>query len=379
MKIAFDARYLNGPSSGIGTYCLNLLRELLRLDPELRLLLVTREAGLKRRFESDRCDELVFRAHPRSFSTLYRLPRRLRNHSFDLFHGPFNILPSGLDCPSVVTIHDIMQLQNPANIATSTLVQQTAGLFWRTRIRHAAEHASHVVAVSETTRDAVLEYFPRLSADRVTVTANGVDPYFFEEPTEAESAQARAMVGDTPFVLCVGNESPHKNHHRAVEAFMCAFAGQSHRFVLVRRSVRRDGRMQALLRRPEVAAQCLVLEHVDLAVLRALYRSARIFFFPSWIEGFGIPILEAMASGTPVVTGDRSAPAEVAGDAAAKASPFDVGQLADALRRVDTDEALRGELIERGRARASEFTWERCARATLAAYQATLRRGTAAR
>ena len=90
-------------------------------------------------------EELVLDAHPRSMRTLYHLPLRLRRERFDLFHGPFNILPSGLAAPTVVTIHDLMQLQNPGNIAKSRFVQNTAGLFWRTRIRHAVTHATRVL------------------------------------------------------------------------------------------------------------------------------------------------------------------------------------------------------------------------------------------
>ncbi len=374
MRVVFDARYLNNPSSGIGVYCDNLLRNLLSLEPALHFTLVSRKAGLAERYDATRCDELIFRFAPRSFATLWALGPLLRREQakrrFDVFHSPFNIIPSALPCNSVVTIHDIMQIQDPRNIATSRFVQNTAGLFWRTRIRHAVGHATHIAAVSGATKSALVEHFPTLSPERITVTPNGVDRYFFDPPSEAEIQQARRRVGSQRFVLCVGNESPHKNHARAVRAFLRAFEHDSDiRFVLVRRSVRHDPEMVRLLAEPDARQKVLVLEHTELPILRALYAEAHVFFFPSWVEGFGIPILEAMATCTPVVTGDRNAPAEVAGDAALLADPYDVSALADALSRVDSDPALRRQLAEKGRRRASEYTWTRCAQATLDAYR----------
>jgi len=378
MRVVFDARYLNGSSSGVGVYCSNLLRAMLAVDPTLEVVLVTREPGLAKRFDERRCQELCFAAAPRSLSTLYALARCLRSVSADLFHGPFNLMPSGVPMPAVVTVHDVMQLQNPANISTSAWVQNTAGRFWRSRLRHAASHAAHIVAVSSATKDGLLERFPELPFERVTVTPNGVDPFYFEAPSAADLQEARRRVGDHPFVLCVGNESPHKNHERAVQAFLDGFAPESPmRFVLVRRSVRHDPRMVRLLGSPQARARVVVLEHTELPILRALYHEARIFFFPSWVEGFGIPILEAMACGTPVVTSDRSAPSEVARQAAELVNPFDISAMGRALARIHTDESRRLELVEAGRKRAAEFTWERCARATLEAYARTLNGGDA--
>lgn len=296
MKIAFDARYLNLKTSGVGTYCEKLLRALGQIEPSLEFLLVTREPGLLDRLPELRGSELVLNAPPRSLRTLHQLPLLLRRHAFDLFHGPFNLLPSGLHAPSVVTIHDLMQLQNPANIAKSRFVQQTAGLFWRTRLRHAVRHATRIVTVSHATRDAVFEYFPNTPEAGVVAAPIGVDPYYFAEPNEHELRLARERIGPGPFVFTVGNESPHKNHKRAVLAFLQAFpAPNPMRFVLVRRLLRHDPDLMALLSDPDVQRRVVLLDYTEAPLLRALYRLSRVFFFPSWVEGFGIPILEAMA------------------------------------------------------------------------------------
>ena len=298
----------------------------------------------------------------------------LNGQSVDAYHGPFNSMPTGLKTKAVVTIHDIMQLQNPGNIATSAFVQATAGRFWRTRIAHAVRNADRICTVSHATRDAILERFPEVDEHKITVTYNGADPYFFEPAADEDLAEARRLLteaGSTaPFVLCIGNESPHKNHHRGIRAFLKAFADRPEcKFVLVRRSVRHDPRMAALLETPAAKRQVVILEHLDRKVLRALYRLAQVFFFPSWVEGFGLPILESMAAETPVLTGNRSAPGELASDAAVTASPFDIDEMATTLRALFDDDARRAALKPRGVEHAATFTWRQTAEGTLAAYR----------
>jgi glycosyltransferase involved in cell wall biosynthesis len=379
MRLAIDARYLDAAASGIGTYLDNLVREMLALDGALHIAFVTRRRGLAARFDAARCSDLVFDVEPRSLRTLFLLPRRLAGQAHDVFWAPFNIMPSGLSRPAVVTIHDIMNIQNPASIDTRRWSQMSAGLFWRVRISHAVRHADAVVTVSQATKDAICEWFPDVPASKITVALSGVEPRHFADP----GAQGRRLVhdalgGDPPFVLVVGNGSPHKNHHRAIEAFLLAFPAPSPmKLVLVRRSVRGDRRMQALLARDDVSRRVILLGHVSRPLLVALYRSARAFFFPSWVEGFGLPILEAMAAGCPVVTADRSAPAEVAGDAAETVNPFDVRAMAGALARVVNDAAVRARLVAAGAARARSFDWRRSARVTLDVLRRAAGMGTA--
>jgi len=374
MRVAFDARYLTSKSSGISTYQRNLVREMLIADPDLHLILITRTHGVARQFDSDRCQEWIYDVEPRSIRTLYGLPRRIRSKSFDLFHATFNIIPAGLQKPVVVTMHDIMQVQDPANIDLRWHVQYTAGLFWRIGMQRAIYGADRIVTVSEATRDAIMERFTDVSADKFSVTHLGSDPFFTEPAQTVDLKRARESLGfENPFVLTVGNESPHKNHYRAVQAFMKASERAPElRFVIVRRSVRHDRRLHDLLQDPDVAARVRLFDEVDRPLLRALYQSAKIFFFPSWVEGFGLPVLEAMASGCAVITGDRSATAEVAGDAAVKVSPYDVSAMTDALLEVNSGIEVREKLIRAGRERVATFSWAKTAEATLTAYRESL-------
>jgi len=139
--------------------------------------------------------------------------------------------------------------------------------------------------------------------------------------------------------------------------------------VLVRRFLRRDPEMRALLASPLARERVITLPHVTDEVLNALYHAARVYLHPSYYEGFGIPMLEAMAAGAPVVTSTTSCLPEVAGDAALLVDPADPEAIATALRQADGDQALRARLVEAGRRRVAHYSWERCARATLAAYR----------
>lgn len=374
MRIALDARTLNAAPSGVGCYTENLVRELLAADPEIRFLLVTRRPGLAERFDAGRCEEIVFRAPPRSLRTVHTMARSLRRHEFDLFHGPANLLPTGLRRTGVVTIHDVIPLQDLDLVSHDLWFKLGAGAFWRTYMARAIREADRILTVSETSKDLILERFDHLDADEVVVTPNGVDPMFLAPASGDEEARVLdALDTEAPYVLLVGQGSPRKNHRRAVEAFLSAFAPDSAmRLVLVTRLHRPDEALERLLATPDAHRRVIQLDGVDSPTLIALYRRARIFFFPSYVEGFGLPLLEAMACNTPVLASSRSAPQEVAGDAALLCSPFSMDALVAGLRELDTDETLRTELVRRGRARVETFTYARCAARTLEAYRGLL-------
>lgn len=372
MHVVLDARYLNGPDSGIGTYVENLVREGLAVDPSLRLTLVSRQRGLAARF-GERVDEVLFDAPPRSLRTLYAMRRALRGRAFDIFHGPFNVLPHGIPRLAAVTVHDAIPLADPRLVDKRLSYRLGAGRFWRRGLTSAVRRADIILTVSEASRDLLRGHFPAIPTERFAVTPNGADPFFFEPPLAAERRAARDLAGGAPYVLVVGQGSPRKNHERAVEAFLRAFpAEHPMRLVLVRRLTRHDPELRALLAGDDARRRVIQLGYVDRPTLRALYAEARVFFFPSLLEGFGLPLIEAMAAGTVCVTTASGAPAEVAGSAAVTASPLDVDEMAAALRLAHGDGALRERLIASGAARARTFTYRRCAEATLAAYRRAL-------
>lgn len=370
MRVALDARYLGGGAGGVGAYTRHLLAEIGALDPGLDLVVVTRRREIEVPLPAHRFERVIVDAEPRSLRTLFGL-RRLLPADIDLYHNPFNILPAHLRCPAVVTIHDIMWLQSRRAITVNPLAWLFAGAFWRAGMTQSVRHADRLIAVSAATRTAILERFGPEAAPRLTVVHNGLDAYFLEEPPPAEADLAAGVIAPgRPFQLVVGNLSRHKNHHRAVAAFTRAFTDLPEvALVLVRRRVRWDPEMRLLLAHPRLRGRVVLLSEVSRPLLRALYHRAEAFIFPSLLEGFGLPILEAMACGCPVLTSDCGAMAEVAGGAALLVPPLSVPGIAAGMRRLHEDAGLRNSLIARGRTRAAAFTWRRCAEQTLGVYR----------
>ena len=171
-------------------------------------------------------------------------------------------------------------------------------------------------------------------------------------------------------MLTVGQGAPYKNHLHAVQGFLEAFRDHpSYRMILVRRTVQREKDLHALLRQPHVQSRVLTLSYVTAAMLNALYNAARMVLHPSYYEGFGLPLVEAMAVGTPLVTSTVSAMPEIVGPAALLVHPADARAIGAALQTLDRDEVLRARLIAAGRQRVQRFCWRACAQATLAAYR----------
>ncbi len=379
MKVALDARYIRTtetevfPSGGVGRYTHHLIKHFIELDSELELTLIV-PSGNKRPIvdgpNGNRVREVTLNAPAHSMRTLLGLMRSINLEEMDIYHSPFNVLPRGIPCRSIATIHDVMWLCRPEYCASSFLLRFAAGNFYRFGINHALNHATLLLTVSHASREAIAEYNPE-AGQRTRVTHNGLEPYFKPiSEEEAERDTAELISPETRFILSVGQGSPYKNQGRAAEAFLQAFAEHSDfQFVLVRRFSRwGDWEMKRILKRPDGKKKVIILPSVTDAQLRGLYNRARVFLFPSLYEGFGIPVLEAMACGTPVVTSNVSALPEVSSDAALQVNPFLTAEIADALIKLNEDETLRNELIHRGQQRAQTFTWEACARKTLEVY-----------
>jgi len=371
MRIALDARKLTRADSGIGNYTLNVTRALLEEDKDLELVLVCNTRGGRGRLADPRVSEVSFPFPPISPYTRYALGALLRRQRFDVFHSPFDVVPRGVHKPLVVTIHDINWLVNPRYNAPPPLLGWAASAYYRANLAATMQEAQRLLAVSQATRRAICDYAPWHDA-KVRVTYNGLDPARIYPMDKALAFRLLApyLPPGTPFVLTVGQGAPYKNHLHAVEGFLEAFRDHpAYRMILVRRTVQRDKALQALLRHPQVQARILVWSYVTGAMLNALYNAARIVLHPSYYEGFGLPLVEAMAVGTPLVTSSVSAMPEIVGPAAVLVDPADTRAMGAALQTLDRDEALRARLSAAGRQRVQRFCWRACAQATLATYR----------
>jgi len=358
VRIGIDARKLH--DFGIGTYIRNLVRHLARLDHAVEYVILCRAEDR----ESLQALGENFRAVVESSATYsvaeqLTIPAALKRERVTLFHAPHYVLPPLVRCRSVVTIHDCIHLMFP-----EYLPNRLALSYARTSIRLAARRATRVLTVSESSKRDILR-FVDLPPDKIDVIYNAYDERFAVEPCEEDVVRVRERYQlHDEFVLYAGNVKPHKNLERLIEAFhLVRKRGLEHlKLVLIGDEISRYAALRRAVHRHQLHNYVRFLGYLPEATLAVMYRLAGVFVFPSLYEGFGLPPLEAMASGTPVVTSNVSSLPEVAGDAAVLIDPYDPSAIAGGIEQVLTNETLRRDLRQRGLARARQFSWEQSVR-----------------
>lgn len=377
MQILFDGRFIKTneeeilPIGGIGRYSYNLLKHLVERGKDIEITILVPASNKRKIFEQSnyRVEEKKYADNPSSLRTQFFLGRQIDSRQFDIFHSPFNMLPRGLNCKKVVTIHDMMWLTNSRLCARFLPERLAAGLLYRLGIGSALRTADRIITISHASGEAIRRYLPENSG-RLEVIHHGTDPFFSKIPKQDASRELEPLLHlPAIFVLCVGQGSPYKNHARAIKAFMReSSARPGMKLILVRRFQRIDGEMQALLEQNDVRERVIILPHVSDRQIRALYTLATFLLFPSIEEGFGLPLLEAMACDTPVITSDIPIMREVAGNAALFINPLDIEDIAAGISRLLADQTLQQELVIRGRERLRQFSWHKCAESTMACY-----------
>jgi len=376
--IVIDARRVR--DFGIGTYIRTLIQALAAIDSANRYTLVVAPAdrpafsALPENFQVS-----VYARSDESYLDHVLFPMYLRGLAPDLVHIPLNRVPLLMIQPYVVTIHDM------ANLLFDFPASKIHLQLRRFRFRRGLVRASRVIAVSEATRHDV-ETLMGVAPHRLRRVYNAPDPGFLapgppDEPEKRRRIMERYQI-EYPFLLYAGNIRPHKNVPRLVEAFAVVREQvASHpmyrdlRLVIIGDTLSQHPAVRQAVIRSRVEQFVRFLGFVPFETLRYFYQSAAAFVFPSRYEGFGLPPLEAMGCGTPVVTSNVSSLPEVVGDAAILVNPENVFDIARGIKEALLDEPLRAELIRRGREQASRFSWERTAGQVLEIYQEAAAKG----
>jgi glycosyltransferase involved in cell wall biosynthesis len=365
-RFVIDARYVEPKPSGIGRYVEALIERLPRLAPSEHFHLWAHPARPEP-VKAPNVSASPVSAPSDGLRTLLT-PSLLGELGVDdVIHLPFSILGRGLRCASVVTIHDLMWLEQPELVEGRPFLRRVRQPYYRRGMRWALQHATRLIAVSEATRARMLALVPECE-ERVSVTHNAADVSFAPPADAAAAARAAAQVigSSAPYFLVVGKNEPYKGHEVAIAAFARA-AVNDELLVMIQRSSGGQ-KLVALADRLGIGQRVRWLPAVSSEQLVALVQSAHALLQPSLVEGFGIPAVEAMAAGCPVIGSDTPALLEVMGNAGLHARAGDAEALAraiDALR----EPGLREQLRARGRARARDFDWERTAAATLEVYR----------
>ena len=369
MRIGIDYTAALSQGAGIGRYTRELVGHILQADPKNTYLLVKARGLPEPTSLPPNATICTLPMNERFMAVLWHrarvpLPLELFTGTINLFHSPDFVLPPLRCRHTIVTIHDMSFLVMP-ECALPSLVRYLTGSVPRAVLR-----ADVVVAVSHSTKADLVQLLG-VNEDKVVVGKEGVGDDFSPVTDEVLLQQARATyVGADPFILNVGTLEPRKNQARLIQAYhqLIQENGIPHRLAIVGRRGWLYENVFAMVERLQLKERVLFLGHVPDQDLPALYSLADIFVYPSLYEGFGMPPLEAMACGTPVVASNVSSLPEVLGDAALLVDPTNVTELAQAMFQALTDQATRQALIAKGFERAKKFTWVEAAQQMLGLY-----------
>ncbi len=371
MRVAIDIRRMT--EFGVGTYTRNIVRALGRLDAESKYFLIgppekVAEIGpLPANFHT-----VPLLGSDTTIKSYFDFRAILKRLNCDLVHIPHLFwLPRNLPCPYVMTVHDVLDHMYRARDQSG--VRRSLHFFLTHR---ALKGAARLFAVSKFTQSEVEKLFG-IDPARIEVVYNAIDERFLRGHASESEKQvlAERYLINHPFVLYAGRISPHKNVVRIIEAFSALKAELEKeamfpglKLIIIGDELSKHPDLRRTVVRSRMQNDVRFMGFVPIEMLRIFYDAAKIFVFPSLYEGFGLPPLEAMAHGTPVVTSNTSSLPEVVGNAAVLVNPENVFEIMHALHRVLLDQSLRDKLKERGYEQAKRFSWDASARQILRVY-----------
>ena len=376
MRIGIDAHSVGTKLAGNESYAVNLIEALAQIDSanDYTIYVTTKEAHS--RFHNRWSNFKVRSTLPHT--PLIRIPltlsAELRKNPVDVLHVQFTA-PPFCPCPVVVSIHDLSFEHLPETFKRRSRMQL------RLTVRHSARRANRILSISEHGRRDLIETYG-ISADRIEVTPLAAADHFRPVTDKSELQRVRHIYEiHGEYILAVGSIQPRKNLARLIKAYASlrgnGSADKLPKLVLVGKCAWLYDETLRTLDQTGMKDAVVLTGYVPEADLPALYSSALCFVYPSYFEGFGLPPLEAMKCGAPVIVGNRTSLPEVVGDAALQVDPFDVDAIAAGIRRLLNDSSLRTELIRKGLERASVFSWRETARKTLKVYERVAREASA--
>jgi glycosyltransferase involved in cell wall biosynthesis len=368
MRIGIDARMYRSSVAGIGRYSQNLIKNLLEIDHENQyVLFMTSEdekefkiqiSNLKMTMQNAKI--IIANIPHYSIAEQTKLPKIIAKEKLDLMHFLNFNFPVRYKGKFIVTIHDLTLFFYPETAKQTNFIKRLAfsGIF-----NKAVKNAQKIIAVSQNTKDDIIKKFA-LVKDKIEVIYEAADDRIFNEVSEKdiEAIKSRYGIGDTPVILYVGQMRPHKNVAGLIEAFKILKKEKSAKLVLLGKSndeIDKIGKIRDIVMPGFVADK----------ELSAWLKIADVFCFPSFYEGFGLPGLEAMQAGTPVLAAKASSLPEIYQDAALYFDPSKSQDIADKIKLVLENQKLRDDLIKKGKEVVSQYSWKKTAQETLKLYQ----------
>ncbi|MHB8792455.1 MAG: glycosyltransferase family 4 protein [Thermoleophilia bacterium] len=360
-RIGIDAHAIGENLTGNETYIANLISGISSIESghQFTLLFTRRDLADRWSNKYDRVETALIRPSTPLIRIPFSLPYLAWRRRIDLLHVQY-VSPPLIQIPVVTTIHDISFEKYPDLFSAREVAQ------FRMTIPMSARRAAKVITISENSKKDLIEFYG-LKEEDIVVTYLGVSSIF--SPVAAGHEEIMKKYGiDGPYILTVGNLQPRKNLQRLVAAYVRLRNSRpdiKHKLVIVGKRAWRHDPIIESAKQSRWAKDILLTDYVPEDDLPVLYSGASVFVYPSIYEGFGLPPLEAMACGVPVITSDRSSLPEVVGDAAIKINPFDVEAIAASMASVILEPSVASKMRQDSVERASLFSWEKCARQTV--------------
>jgi glycosyltransferase involved in cell wall biosynthesis len=368
MRIGFDAKRAFLNASGLGNYSRNTLNALHQYLPEIEPVLFTPEIknelfSNNAQFEVVTPKNTLFKIYS-SFWRNFMVGRELKTKGIDIFHGLSNELPKGIhktEIPSVVTIHDLIFIRFPEFYKTIDRK------IYFSKVKYACNSAQKIIAISEQTRNDIIRFF-NINSNKIEVVYQSVSPVFFEA-NNAENLRSKYNL-KKQFVLSVGTHEPRKNQLSLLKAIKAEKLDIQ--VVFVGKHTSYTKKMNRFISENKMTGQVNFLNDISEIDLAGLYRLATLSVYISFFEGFGLPVIESMAGGCPVITSNVSCLPETAGGAAVLCSPNDFGQLGKQIKLILENETHRKGLVEQGLERAKIFHPEHYSKKMISLYNEIL-------
>ncbi len=371
MKIGIDARFF-GPKvggGGLGRYVKELLDNLQETKTQDRFIVFLNKEGYDAFNPTNpNFEKRLAPIRWYSIAEQMLMPRIVDKENLDLMHYPHWNVPIFAKTPFVVTIHDLILLEEKDSARRATTLPRPLYnlkyLGYKFVLKHALAKSKHIVAISEFTKVNIEKNFPFVPEDKISVVYEGVSLI------KATDSDAKTQVPDSPYFLYVGNAFPHKNLESLLHAFSLFYKMHPEvKLVLVGKTDFFYKRLQEELEEIEIPNNSVIFTgFIPDEELAHFYKHATLYVFPSLHEGFGLPPLEAMAHGVPVAASRRTALPEILGDAALYFDPNDIEEMIRVMETALSDESLRNELSEKGLEKIKDYSWETMAKEMLSIY-----------
>ena len=373
MKIGIDARLYGPISKGIGRYLQELISYLEKLDQNNEYVIFLYSKNFDEyQPQNPRFKKVLAPYRWYSLAEQFKMPKLIEKEKIDLMHFPHFNVPLFYKKPFILTIHDLILTKFPSKRASTKgfLTYWLKNLFYKLTIKSALKRAKKIMAVSKHTKDDIVQQFG-IKPEKIEVIYLGLTKL----PQTGENSNDKKVIIDynininLPYILYVGNAYPHKNLEKLISTFTKL---EDLQLVLVGKIDYFYKRLQSLSEKLGLEKKVLFLGYVPDEKLAVLYKNAKAYIFPSLYEGFGLPPLEAMSFGIPVVSSNASCLPEILEQAALYFKPKNNDEMIEKINQVVTDEDLRQKLINQGFEQIKKYNWSDCSQKTLDIYNQTL-------